>query len=35
LTDGQIATLDSNKGIVYKGSVMDDDEMIPTISYPS
>jgi pyruvate kinase len=31
LRDGQIATLDPHKGIVYKGSVLKDEEMIPTL----
>jgi len=31
LKDGQIVTLDPQKGIVYKGSIASDDEMIPTI----
>jgi pyruvate kinase len=35
LADGQIVTLDPVKGIVYKGSVTSDDEMIPTICSPS
>jgi pyruvate kinase len=35
LTDGQIVTLDPLKGIVYKGSITNDDEMIPTICSPS
>jgi phosphohistidine swiveling domain-containing protein len=35
LTDGQMVTLDPQKGIVYKGSVTSDDEMIPTICSPS
>ena len=34
LTDGQIATLDPQKGIVYKGSITNDEEMIPTICSP-
>jgi pyruvate kinase len=35
LTDGQIVTLDPHKGIVYKGSITNDDEMIPTICSPA
>lgn len=35
LTEGQIVTLDPHKGIVYKGSIDNDDEMIPTICSPS
>jgi pyruvate kinase len=35
LTDGQMVTLDPHKGIVYKGSITNDDEMIPTICSPS
>ncbi|MBS0604402.1 MAG: pyruvate kinase [Verrucomicrobia bacterium] len=35
LTDGQMVTLDPQKGIVYKGSIMNDDEMIPTICSPA
>ena len=35
LTDGQIVTSDPHKGIVYKGSITNDDEMIPTICSPS
>ncbi len=34
LADGQTVTLDPNKGIVYKGSILSDDEMIPTICSP-
>ncbi len=35
LTDGQIVTLEPQKGIVYKGSITNEDEMIPTICSPS
>jgi pyruvate kinase len=35
LADGQSVTLDPQKGIVYKGSIPSDDEMIPTICSPS
>ena len=35
LRDGQIVTLDPNKGIIYKGSIMSDDEMIPSICSPT
>ena len=35
LKDGQTVTLDPNKGIIYKGSIMSDDEMIPSICSPS
>lgn len=35
LRDGQIVTLDPNKGIIYKGSITNDDEMIPSICSPS
>lgn len=35
LTDGQTVTLDPHKGLVYKGSIESDDEMIPTICSPS
>ncbi len=35
LTDGQMVTLDPHKGIVYKGSIENDDEMIPTICSPN
>lgn len=35
LTDGQSVTLDPQNGIVYKGSITSDDEMIPTICSPS
>jgi hypothetical protein len=31
LEDGQLVTLDPEKGIVYKGSVGTDEEMIPTV----
>lgn len=31
LRNGQIVTLDPNKGIIYKGSITNDDEMIPSI----
>ncbi len=34
LTNGQIVTLDPLKGIVYKGSITNDEEMIPTICSP-
>ncbi len=34
LKEGQIVTLDPQKGIVYKGSITNDDEMIPTICSP-
>lgn len=34
LAEGQIVTLDPQKGIVYKGSIADDEEMIPTICQP-
>jgi pyruvate kinase len=34
LADGQSVTLDPQKGIVYKGSFTNDDEMIPTICSP-
>jgi pyruvate kinase len=35
LIDGQIVTLDPLKGIVYKGPIMNDEEMIPTICSPA
>ncbi len=35
LADGQIVTLDSARGIVYKGSITNEDEMIPTICSPA
>ncbi len=35
LSEGQIVTLDPERGIVYKGSIENDDEMIPTICSPS
>ncbi|MGC1878897.1 MAG: pyruvate kinase [Rhabdochlamydiaceae bacterium] len=35
LTDGQTVTLDPHKGIVYKGSITNDEEMIPTICSPA
>jgi pyruvate kinase len=35
LTEGQMVTLDMQKGIVYKGSMTSDEEMIPTICSPS
>ncbi|MES2122891.1 MAG: pyruvate kinase [Chlamydiota bacterium] len=31
LKEGQVVTLDPEKGIVYKGSILNDEEMIPTI----
>ncbi len=31
LQDGQLVTLDPQKGLVYKGSIVSDDEMIPKI----
>lgn len=31
LKEGQSVTLDPEKGIVYKGSILNDDDMIPTI----
>lgn len=34
LTDGQTVTLDPQRGIVYRGSIPNDDEMIPTICSP-
>ena len=34
LQDGQLVTLDPQKGIVYKGSIGSDEEMIPQICMP-
>lgn len=34
LTEGQTVTLDPSKGIIYKGAIVDDEEMIPTICSP-
>lgn len=35
LSEGQIVTLDPCKGIIYKGPIVNDEEMIPTICSPS
>lgn len=35
LKEGQVVTLDPQKGLVYKGSISSDEEMIPTICSPS
>lgn len=35
LTDGQVVTLDPQKGIVYKGSIKSEDDLIPTICSPT
>ncbi len=34
LQEGQLVTLDPQKGLVYKGSISQDEEMIPTICSP-